>query len=434
VALTSSSRAAGRQGLRQGSRRVLITQERQSVWAQVDWVLILAAAALAGIGTLLVWSATAQDETLTQGQPAAYALRHLVNVGIGAALGLVVAATDYRWVRIWTPVFYAASLVGLGLVFVPGIGAEINGSRSWVDLGGLSLQPAEFAKLAVIVSMALVVAEKVEGRRTVSDDPDARRPSPRGPSRGYLRDLDVVLLLSIAALPAVLILMQPDLGTLLVLGATVFGAIALAGAPRRWLFGLVAGVVLVAVGAARLGVLDEYQVDRFLAWTNPALDPLGAGYNTQQARIAIGNGGLFGQGLFEGTQTQSGFVPEQHTDFVFTVAGEEFGLVGATLVIGLFLLLLWRALRIARQAEDIYGRLVAGGIVCWFAFQGFQNIGMCLGIMPVTGVPLPLVSYGGTSMFATLLAIGLLQNIHLRTDHSLGIGGVVRSRVTRSRF
>jgi rod shape determining protein RodA len=432
VALSSSARPVGRQGIRQGSRRVLITQERQSVWTQVDWVLILAAAALAGIGTLLVWSATAPDETLTAGQPAAYAVRHVVNVGIGAVLGLVVAATDYRWVRIWTPVFYAASLLGLGLVFAPGVGAEINGSRSWIDFGGLSLQPAEFAKLAVIVSMALVVAEKVEGRRTVTDDPELRRP--RRPSRGYLRDLDVVLLLSIAALPAVLILMQPDLGTLLVLGATVFGVIALAGAPRRWMFGLLGGVILTAVAAVRVGLLDDYQVDRFLAWTNPALDPLGAGYNTQQARIAIGNGGLFGQGLFQGSQTQSGFVPEQHTDFVFTVAGEEFGLVGATLIIGLFLLLLWRALSIARQAEDIYGRLVAGGIVCWFAFQGFQNIGMCLGIMPVTGVPLPLVSYGGTSMFATLLAIGLLQNIHLRTDHSMGIGNVVRSRVTRSRF
>jgi rod shape determining protein RodA len=234
--------------------------------------------------------------------------------------------------------------------------------------------------------------------------------------------------------PAVLILLQPDLGTTLVLGATVFGVIALAGAPRRWLVGLVAGVVGAAVLGVQVGVLDQYQVDRFLAWTNPMLDPLGAGYNTQQARIAIGNGGLFGQGLFEGSQTQSGFVPEQHTDFVFTVAGEELGLVGSTVLIALFTLLLWRALRIARGAEDVFGRLVAGGIVCWFAFQGFQNIGMCLGIMPVTGVPLPLVSYGGTSMFVSLMAIGLLQNIHLRTDHPLGIGGVVRSRVARSRF
>jgi rod shape determining protein RodA len=161
---------------------------------------------------------------------------------------------------------------------------------------------------------------------------------------------------------------------------------------------------------------------------------LGAGYNTVQARIAIGNGGIFGQGLFNGSQTQSGFVPEQHTDFVFTVAGEELGLVGAAAIIGLFALLLWRGLRIALAAEDMFGRLAAAGIVCWFGFQAFQNIGMCLGIMPVTGVPLPLVSYGGTSMFVSLMAIGLLLNIHLRTDHRLGLGQVVRSRVVRSRF
>jgi len=404
-----------------GPRRLQITQARQSIWARVDWVLLLATLALAGMGTMLVWSATINQTDLTGEQPTAYAVRHLVNLGIGIVLGLVVAATDYRWVRIWTPVVYFASIAGLALVFTPGIGAEINGSRSWIDLGGLSLQPAEFAKLAVIVSMALVVAEKAEGRRTSM-------------ASGSLRDLDVLILLSIAAVPAALILMQPDLGTMLVLSATVFGVIALAGAPARWLVGLVAGAILTAVVAVQVGVLDDYQVDRFAAFTNPALDPLGAGYNTQQARIAIGNGGLFGQGLFEGTQTQSGFVPEQHTDFVFTVVGEELGLVGSTAVIALLALLLWRALVIAREAEDMFGRLVAGGIVCWFGFQAFQNIGMCLGIMPVTGVPLPLVSYGGTSMFVTLLAIGLLQNIHLRTDHQLGIGGVVRSRVARSRF
>jgi rod shape determining protein RodA len=431
VAVATSNRPSSRGG----SRRVLITQVRQSIWGRIDWVLLLAAAALAAIGTLLVWSATSSDESLNQGEPTVYAVRQVINFGIGAVLGLVVAATDYRWVRIWTPVVYVASIVGLALVFVPGVGQEINGARAWVDLGGLSLQPAEFAKLAVIVSMALVVAEKAEGRRTVSDRADPGAAPPRRPrASGGLRHLDVVLLLAIAAVPAVLILLQPDLGTTLVLGATVFGVIALAGAPRRWLVGLVAGVVGAAVLGVQVGVLDQYQVDRFLAWTNPMLDPLGAGYNTQQARIAIGNGGLFGQGLFEGSQTQSGFVPEQHTDFVFTVAGEELGLVGSTVLIALFTLLLWRALRIARGAEDMFGRLAAGGIVCWFAFQGFQNIGMCLGIMPVTGVPLPLVSYGGTSMFVSLMAIGLLQNIHLRTDHPLGLGGVVRSRVARSRF
>jgi rod shape determining protein RodA len=161
-------------------------------------------------------------------------------------------------------------------------------------------------------------------------------------------------------------------------------------------------------------VLKQYQIDRFLAFTNPDLDPRGAGYNVEQARIAVGNGGLFGHGLFDGSQTRSGFVPEQHTDFIFTVAGEELGLVGSAVLIGLLGLVIWRALAIARATDDVFGRVAAAGIACWFGFQTFQNIGMCLGIMPVTGVPLPFVSYGGSSMFAAMLAVGLLHNIHRR--------------------
>ena len=161
-------------------------------------------------------------------------------------------------------------------------------------------------------------------------------------------------------------------------------------------------------------MLKAYQVDRFLAFTNPDLDPRGAGYNVEQARIAIGNGGLFGQGLFDGSQTRSGFVPEQHTDFVFTVAGEELGLLGRRPADRrCSCLVIWRALVDRRaDADDVFGRVAAAGIACWFGFQAFQNIGMCLGIMPVTGVPLPFVSYGGSSMFAGMLAVGLLQNIH----------------------
>jgi rod shape determining protein RodA len=240
-------------------------------------------------------------------------------------------------------------------------------------------------------------------------------------------------MLAIAGLPAALILLQPDLGTMLVLSATVFGVVGISGAPRRWLVALAGSAVGGAVLAVQAGVLKDYQVDRFLAFTNPGLDPRGAGYNTEQARIAIGNGGMFGQGLFDGSQTKSGFVPEQHTDFIFTVAGEELGLVGSAVLISLLGVVLWRALTIAMRADDLFGRLAAGGIACWFGFQAFQNIGMCLGIMPVTGVPLPLVSYGGSSMFAGLMAIGLLQNIHLRTDRSMGLG-VARSRLVRSRF
>jgi rod shape determining protein RodA len=363
---------------------------------RVDWVLVFVTAVILVIGTLLVWSSTAANDALTHGHDTAYLKRHLANVAIGLALAGAVLVTDHRWVRILAPLVYAGSVVGLVLVLA--MGSTINGSRSWLIVGGMSLQPAEFAKLAVVVGMALLVAERLEGS-----------------GRRHLGNLEVVLMLAIAGIPALLILLQPDLGTMLVLSATVFGVLAVSGVPRRWLVAVVSSAVVGATLVVSLGVLKAYQVNRFMAFTNPDLDPRGAGYNTTQARIAIGNGGLFGQGLFDGSQTRSGFVPEQHTDFVFTVAGEELGLVGAGVLIALFAVLLWRALVIATRAEDMFGRVAAAGIACWLGFQTFQNIGMCLGIMPVTGVPLPLVSYGGSSMFASLVAVGLLLNIQRRS-------------------
>lgn len=369
---------------------------------RIDWILMLAVTGLLVLGSVLVWSATSHRTDLTGGDSAAYLKKQLVNIAIGVVLMVMVLATDHRWVRIMAPLVYVASVAGLVLVLT--MGTVVNGSQSWLMLGGMSIQPSEFAKLAVVVGMALWVAERH----------DVRRGRPAGSGGGGSLG-DVLGMLAIAGLPAALILLQPDLGTMLVLSATVFGVIAVSGAPRRWLGLLAAGAVTAAVAAVAAGVLKEYQVDRFLAFTNPDLDPRGAGYNVEQARIAVGNGGLFGQGLFDGSQTRAGFVPEQHTDFVFTVAGEELGLVGAGVLVALLGLVIWRALRIAARTDDVFGRLAAAGIACWFGFQAFQNVGMCLGIMPVTGVPLPFVSYGGSSMFAGMLAIGLLQNIHLRS-------------------
>ena len=374
--------------------RLAASRSRVAV-PRLDWPLLGAAGMILMIGTLLVWSATSSNDLLTQGQPTAYLHKHLVNILIGLVLAAAVMATDHRWVRIVTPLVYVASVVGLLLVLV--MGTTINGSRSWLMLGGLSVQPAEFAKLAVVIGMAMIIAERTENSR-----------------RRRVGMVDVALMGVIAGIPGVLIILQPDLGTLLVLTATVFGVLAIAGVPRRWLFSLFAAGASIAVVAVSAGLLKQYQLNRFMAFTDPGLDPRGAGYNTTQARIAIGNGGLFGQGLFDGSQTRSRFVPEQHTDFIFTVAGEELGLVGAGVLILLFAVLLWRALHISLNADDMFGRVAAAGIACWFAFQTFQNIGMCLGIMPVTGVPLPLVSYGGSSMFATMMALGLLQNIAMR--------------------
>jgi rod shape determining protein RodA len=382
---------------------------------RVDWILLLAVLGLVTLGSLLVWSATSHREDLTGGDPTAYLKKQLVNVAIGLVLMVIVLATDHRWVRIVAPVVYLGSVLGLVMVLM--MGSTINGSRSWLDLGGMSIQPSEFAKLAVVIGMALWVAERADVRR-----------GRLGGSAG-----DVIGMLAIAGLPAALILLQPDLGTMLVLSATVFGVLAVSGAPRRWLALLAAGGVTAAAAAIAAGVLKQYQVDRFLAFTNPDLDPRGAGYNVEQARIAVGNGGLFGQGLFDGSQTRAGFVPEQHTDFVFTVAGEELGLLGAGVLIALLAVVIWRALAIASHTDDVFGRLAAAGIACWFGFQAFQNVGMCLGIMPVTGVPLPFVSYGGSSMFAGMLAIGLLQNIHLRSTATLPTRYTMPVRVLASR-
>jgi rod shape determining protein RodA len=373
-----------------------VTTQRQGLGRHgLDWVLLGAVLALTVIGTLLVWSTTSTRDALTGGDSTAYLRKTLVNVAIGLVLMVMVLATDHRWVRILAPIVYVGSLIGLVLVLV--MGSTINGSKSWVQLGGMSIQPSEFAKLAVIIGMALLVAERFEGR-----------------TRRQVGTGEVIGMLLIAALPAALILLQPDMGTTLVLGATVFGVLAVAGAPGKWLAGLFLGAVVAAVAAVQVGVLKEYQVDRFLAFLDPDLDPRGAGYNVEQARTAVGNGGWFGQGLFNGSQTKAGFVPEQQTDFIFTVAGEELGLIGSGLLVVLICLVVWRALVISRESQDIFGRVAAAGIACWFGFQAFQNIGMCMGIMPVTGVPLPFVSYGGSSMFAGMLAIGLLQNIHLR--------------------
>ena len=367
---------------------------RDSALRRLDWVLLLAVFALIGLGALLVWSATRQRMLDAGLAPTAFLQRHLINAVIGLALASVVTLVDYRSLQAYAPVVYLLSCLGLVAVLTP-LGSTINGAHSWIVLGGgLQVQPSETAKVALVVGLAMLLADVRDGER--------------GP-----RDADVVLALVLAAVPIALVMLQPDLGTVLVLVFIVLAVLAVGGASLRWIGGLLATGVLVCVAAVQVGVLDDYQIDRFAAFTDPELDPRGVGYNTNQARIAIGSGGLFGKGLFEGSQTAGSFIPEQQTDFIFTVAGEELGLVGASLLLALLGTVLWRGLRIATRSPDPFGRLVAAGVVAWFAFQSFVNIGMTLGIMPVTGLPLPFVSYGGSAMFANLVAVGLLQNVHL---------------------
>ena len=359
-----------------------------------EWALPTIVGVLALLGALLVWSAT-RSQLINQGEnPQSYLYRHLLNMAIGAVLLVIAARVDLRRLRLIAPVLYAGCL--LGLVAVLGIGSTVNGAKAWIPVAaGFELQPAEFMKLGLIVAAAVLFTERRIGR------PDDARPAVS----------DVLLVLLLAGLPIGLVLLQPDLGSVLVLAAVTFGVLVAAGVRARWTIGLLLAGVGAIGFAATSGLLASYQLDRFRAFTDPAKDTQGAAYNVNQAHIAIASGHLFGSGLFQGPQTNGGFVPEQQTDFVFSVAGEELGFIGSLVIIMLFVLLCWRGLRIAAAARG-GGRIVACGVVCWFGFQAFQNIGMNLGLTPVTGLPLPFVSYGGSSMFAQCLGVGALLAVH----------------------
>ncbi|MFE7311936.1 rod shape-determining protein RodA [Streptomyces sp. NPDC057555] len=380
------------------------TTRAKSVWGRIlgrgslvrrlDWVLFGAAFALSAIGALLVFSATRGRMELNQGDPYFFVLRHVLNTGIGLALGALALWYGHRRLRDTAAILYGVTVLLVALVLTP-VGATINGSRRWIVIGGgMSVQPAEFVKVGIIVAMAVALTARV-------DAGDLARPDHRG----------IVRALALGGVPAVLIMLTPDLGQVLGIAAIVLCMLVAAGAPKRWILGLLGTGVVGLLAVWQFHLLDQYQINRFAAFADPALDPSGVGYNTSQARIAIGAGGLTGSGLFHGAQTNGQFVPEQQTDFVFSVAGEELGFLGAGLIIALIGVVLWRACRIARQCSDLYGTVVATGIIGWLTFQAFENIGMNLGIMPVTGLPLPFVSYGGSSMFAGWVAIGLLQSI-----------------------
>jgi rod shape determining protein RodA len=361
-----------------------------------DWLLIGVALALALIGAVLVWAATRDTERAAGNDPNGYLYRHLVNVAIAGILMIAASRMDARMLRRSGPFAYLAGILGLLLVLAAGV--TINGAHAWIRLGGgFEVQPSEFMKLGLIVGMAVLFVQRGRDR---GDAPPTTA--------------DVLLALGLVAVPLLLIMLQPDLGSAMVVAAAAFGVLIAAGVRARWTVGLLVVAVIAAFVVVKMGLLADYQLARFKSFTDPMHDPQGAAYNINQAHIAIANGGLFGTGLFNGPQTNGGYVPEQRTDFVFSVMGEEFGLVGGSVLILLFALLCWRGLVIARNA-DRTGQLVAVGIVCWFAFQAFQNIGMNLGLMPVTGLPLPFVSYGGSSMFAQGLAIGVLQAVRRRS-------------------
>ena len=361
-----------------------------------DNLLNFAVIGLLLIGTLLVYAGTREWFRSYGLDPEYYLKRHILNILIGSLLAYGTTLIDYRLLRAYTPIIWLASVIGLVIVLIPGLGSEINGARAWIALpGGFQIQPAELAKIAIIVGIAMILAD----RDNAHEDPT---------------DLDVLKALAISAVPVLLIVAQPDLGTVLIICAAILAMIGASGAPSRWVVGLLILAIVGIFTAVQTGAVSQYQIARLQSFVDPSADPQSTGYQLRQSRITIGSGGILGKGLFNGPQTNGRFVPEQQTDFIFTVAGEELGFIGCSVILALYLLFFIRAFAICRRSSDLFGRLVCIGVIAWFSFQAFENIGMTMGLMPMTGVPLPFLSYGGSSMFANLIGVGLLQNVHSR--------------------
>jgi rod shape determining protein RodA len=390
---------APRAGAFSGRSRSLLSRAfaRNSVLRQLDWVLVVVVAGLSAIGILLVWSAT-QPSLLAAGQdPRTYLKKQLLWVVIGLIMMFVVSFADSQKLRSWTPAAYGLTLLGLLAVLTP-LGSDINGAHAWISLpGGLQIEPSEFAKVALILVMASVFSQQRWGAR-----PGLR---------------SVLLALAAAAPLMVLVVIEPALGVAFVLVVVTATLVVVSGTRLRVLALLTAVVGAIVVLASSAHLLKSYQLTRFTSFLHPSADLAGAGYNAAQAKIAVGSGGMFGEGLFHGQLVAGNFVPSQQTDFIFTVAGEELGFVGALAIVVLLGVVVARALRIAARADDLFGTLIAAGVAVWFVFQSFVNIGMTIGIMPITGLPLPFVSYGGSAVFADMIAIGMLQSV--RRHHSV---------------
>jgi len=357
----------------------------------VDLVLVAAAVGLAVCGLLMVYSATNQSLAALNEDPRFYLKRQLAFAVLGIVVMAVAAVLDYRLVKIYAPFFYLACVAMLILVQTP-LGQSALGAQRWFQIGGFQLGPSLFARLGVVLMLAASLSQV----------------------KGELWLQDVTRATALAVVPMILVFIQPDIGATIVLASILVALLVVAGARVKYL-AVLALVAMVAIfGAFQLNVVKDYQIDRLTSFLDPGADPQRAGYNKQQAEIAIGAGGIFGRGYLQGTQTNLDYVPAQHTDFIFTVVGEEFGFLGAAVVLVLFALILWRAFRIALLSKDPFGTFLAVGVGTMIAIQVFVNVGMTVGIMPITGIPLPFVSYGGSALISDFIGIGLLLSVHMR--------------------
>jgi rod shape determining protein RodA len=353
-----------------------------------DPFIVLLALALVAYGSVLLYSASLSAyPDVTAGHPM---IKQLVYAGMGLCAMVAVAWFDYRAYGQFAPLLYIGA-VGM-LIAVLFVGDSAYGSTRWFTFAGQQIQASEVAKILVIISMARYLAD----RQQKMNDPRV-----------------FVTSLVMAAVPAGLVLIEPDMGTALVFGAVWLGMVSMAGAPPRFI-GILLGLTVALLPFAALAVLNDYQMDRFRLWVDPNSDPLGGGFNIRQAEIGIGSGGVFGKGLTEGSQTQLDFLQTSTTDYIFSVLGEELGLLGAIVLLTLFTLLLFRGIRAAMLSQDVFGRLIATGIVVMILFQVFINIAVNIRLVPVTGIPLPFISQGGSSLLMMFVALGLLEGILIR--------------------
>jgi rod shape determining protein RodA len=358
---------------------------------RIDPLMLLATLGLIAASIYTVGTATQDD---IAGDPNYYAYRQALYAGVGLVLMFLLSRFDYSRLREWKIGIYAVMIASILAVYALGFSAR--GSRRAIEFGFLNFQASELGKLLLAVTLSAFMVDRM--RRLTDRETTSR----------------IVLL---ALVPAMLVVAQPDLGSGLVYLAILLAVLFVAGTPWTHFASLAAiaavaiAFVLVAAPAAGIELIKPYQKDRLTAFLNPTSDPEKEGYQINQSLTAIGSGGKTGRGD-DSTQTRLDFLPEHHTDFVFSVVGEEFGFIGAALVLSLFALLIWRGLKTLTMAKNFYGALVAGGITAMLMFQVFVNVGMTIGIMPITGIPLPLMSYGGSSVLTTLMAIGILQSIH----------------------
>jgi rod shape determining protein RodA len=373
------------------------------VWADerrpirhLDPALLLVTAALVVIGLFAIYSATSQTLRADGFDPFSRVNKQVITAVLGVVVLLVMATFDYRFLKVYAGFIYGATLVGLLVLRIPGLAASETGTSNYIDIPGVALlqiSPSEFAKIGLIVILGAMLSE-------------LRSPVPTVP--------DLVRVIGVAGVTMVLVFVNVEIGTTIVLAAITVGVLVVAGTQAKHLIALAAATIVLIALAFQMNVVEEYQVERLLTVFDSGSVSEDARYNLEQSVIAVGSGGMFGRGFLQGSQTNLDYVPEQHTDFIFTVVGEEFGFFGSAFVLALFALLLWRAIRIAYLSKDAFGTYLAAGVASMFSIQIFVNIGMVIGIMPITGIPLPFLSYGGTAMLVNFVAVGILLNVHMR--------------------